>query len=130
VRVLVAADGSNDAAAAAAAAVRHLAAVETVIVASVIEATVTDETVAGFDGGRVKDTTGHGDRATDQRTATANELIDRTIAGLPTHVDIVVGRQGHDRAPRAPLGSVSNHVVNNAPCPVMVVCHGTVPGDE
>jgi nucleotide-binding universal stress UspA family protein len=155
VKVLVATDGSNDAVAAATAAIRHLAGVETVIVVSVIEATVSDTYVAGLDGGLSTAASGPDDRATNQGTVAANELFERTIATFPTHVDVerviahgdagralcrlaaernvdftVVGRQGHGRVRRALLGSVSSHVVNNAPCPVMVVRHGTVSSDE
>jgi nucleotide-binding universal stress UspA family protein len=38
------------------------------------------------------------------------------------HVDlVVVGTRGRSRVERAVLGSVSDHVVRNAPCPVLVV---------
>jgi nucleotide-binding universal stress UspA family protein len=36
---------------------------------------------------------------------------------------IVVGSRGHGRLKRAFLGSVSDHVVRNAPCPVLVTRH-------
>jgi nucleotide-binding universal stress UspA family protein len=38
---------------------------------------------------------------------------------------VVVGSQGKGAIKRALLGSVSGHVVNNAPCPVVVVRRGT-----
>jgi nucleotide-binding universal stress UspA family protein len=41
-------------------------------------------------------------------------------AGLPASV-IVMGTRGHGGIRRAVLGSVSDHVVRNAPCPVLTI---------
>jgi nucleotide-binding universal stress UspA family protein len=82
--------------------------------------------------------------------AEATTALDRTVAALSTTVPIdqvvedgapgpaickaagdcsadvvVVGSRGRGAIRRALLGSVSTHVVNNAPCPVLVVRTGT-----
>jgi nucleotide-binding universal stress UspA family protein len=44
-------------------------------------------------------------------------------AGLPASV-IVLGTRGHGGLRRAVLGSVSDHVVRNAPCPVLTIGMG------
>jgi nucleotide-binding universal stress UspA family protein len=148
--VLVATVGSTDGAAAAATAVRHLSGVETVIVVYVIEGTVSSGVVAGFDGSASGDPTPSQEKTAGSAQTAADKVIELTVGALSTdakvesviaHGDagralcrlaeehavdfIVVGRQGHGRVRRALLGSVSNHVVNNAPCPVMVVRRGT-----
>jgi nucleotide-binding universal stress UspA family protein len=50
------------------------------------------------------------------------------LSALAEELDVeavVVGSQGKGAIKRALLGSVSGHVVNNAPCPVVVVRRGT-----
>ncbi len=52
----------------------------------------------------------------------------RILTNLATAQDvdaIVVGSQGKGAIKRALLGTVSGYVVNNAPCPVVVVRRGT-----
>ena len=72
-----------------------------------------------------------------EATATALDLIDarrEVLEGDPatalcefatetSAVAIVIGTRGQGGLKRAVLGSVSDHVVRNAPCPVVVTTH-------
>ncbi len=46
-------------------------------------------------------------------------MLCQLAATLPARA-IVIGSRGHGAIKRAFLGSVSDHVVRNAPCPVVV----------
>jgi nucleotide-binding universal stress UspA family protein len=58
------------------------------------------------------------------RTGDAGPAICRLAEEVAADV-IVVGSRGRGAIKRALLGSVSTHVTNNAPCPVVVVRAGT-----
>jgi nucleotide-binding universal stress UspA family protein len=148
--VLIATDGSDDAVAAAAQALSLLAAPEVVTVLCVVEppASMTAGMESGFSGGIARPEEIDADWAAID--AHAQSAIARTVDGLTTSAtveqrvevggagaeicrvatelaaDVVaVGSRGHGAIRRALLGSVSTHVVNNAPCPVVVVRAGT-----
>ena len=103
---------------------------------------------SGFAGGMVSDA--EVDRAWALVDEEAGAALERTVAALDTSVEvtretrageagpamsrlaeeigadvIVVGSRGRGALKRALLGSVSTHVTNNAPCPVLVVRAGT-----
>jgi nucleotide-binding universal stress UspA family protein len=147
--VLIATDGSDDALDAATTAFPLLAAADTVTVVCVVETPgiATEELGSGFGGGA--ENPAEIDRAWATENAAAAAAIDRTIAALPTSAKIepavefgdagqaisrlaeergsdvvVVGSRGHGALRRALLGSVSTHVVNHAPCAVMIVRRG------
>jgi nucleotide-binding universal stress UspA family protein len=149
VQVLIGTDGSEDAIAAARHALTLLAPPDTVHVVCVVEppAAETAGMESGFAGGMVEPATIA--EAWDAVNTGARAALDRTVASLDTSasvlpaveagsagptlcdvaerlgVDIVVvGSRGHGAIRRALLGSVSTHVVNNAPCPVLVVRAG------
>lgn len=148
--VLIGTDGSDDALDAATTALPLLAAPDTVTVLCVVETPgiATEELGAGFGGG--VDDPAEIDRAWANENAAAAAAIDRTVDALATtariepaiefgdagsaicriaeerEVDlIVIASRGHGALRRALLGSVSTHVVNHAPCPVMIVRRGT-----
>jgi nucleotide-binding universal stress UspA family protein len=103
---------------------------------------------SGFAGGMVSDS--EVDRAWTLVEQDAREAIERTVERLGVEVPveqvtrageagpaichlaeeigadvIVVGSRGRGAIKRALLGSVSTHITNNAPCPVVVVRAGT-----
>jgi len=146
VRVLIGTDGSDDAITAARHALGVLATPDEVVVVCVVRAPdiATEGQVSGFVGG-VADPA-EVDAAWDVVESDAATALERTIEGLPTAASIeqvieqgsagpmlcriaedrgadvvVVGSRGRGAIKRALLGSVSTHVVHNAPCPVLVV---------
>jgi nucleotide-binding universal stress UspA family protein len=148
-RVLIGTDGSDDAIAAATKGVELLASPAEVTLVVVVEApgAATAGLESGFAGGMVEDA--EVDRAWALVEEEADEAMERTAAalGLDVPVDkvtrageagpaicrlaaeidadtIVVGSRGRGAIKRALLGSVSQHVTLNAPCPVVVVRHG------
>ncbi len=148
--VLVATDGSDDAIAAAQRALALLAPPATITLVAVAEqpGSVTAGFESGFAGGVASPAQIEADwSAVDDETSA---ILRRTVAALSTSAPIeqvvgvgsagpelcrlareraadviVVGSRGHGAVRRALLGSVSTHVVNNAPCPVMVVRAGS-----
>jgi len=146
VHVLIATDGSDDA---ITAAQRGLAVVGSPDLISLL--CVTDEPLAtsaglesGFAGGITSPQELNEEWKASQESA--NHALDLTVAALDTTAPIerliddgppgsaicdvakergadviVVGSRGRGAIKRALLGSVSAHVVHNAPCPVLVV---------
>jgi len=57
----------------------------------------------------------------------AGPAICDLAASLPAAV-VVIGSRGHGGLRRAVLGSVSDHVVRHAPCPVLIVGHDAIEG--
>ncbi len=151
--VLVGTDGSDEAVAAAATGIGMLAAPDTVtlLCAVDISSVLMSGHESGFAGGMATDDQVAAVRQRNELEATA--ALDATSAAIAQAagdarietrivegdagrilVDqanelgadaIVVGSQGKGAIKRALLGSVSSHVVNNAPCPVVVVRRGT-----
>jgi nucleotide-binding universal stress UspA family protein len=148
VRVLIATDGSDDSVTAARKAVGVLSHLDEIVLVCVIRApeVATEGQVSGFVGG-VADVEAV-DAAWGSVEADARSAIERTVEVLPTAASIVevietgsagpmichvaaeraadvvvVGSRGRGAFKRAFLGSVSGHVVHNAPCPVLVVRH-------
>ena len=144
--VLIATDGSDDAVAAAAHALTLLAPADTVTVLCTVEApaVATAGQESGFAGG-IADPEAI-DAAWDAVDQAARSALERTVAVLNTSAEVeqlvdngsagpvicrvaadqgadvvVVGSRGRGAIKRALLGSVSSHVANNAPCPVMIV---------
>lgn len=149
--VLIGTDGSDDAVAAATRAMAVLAP-DSITVLAVGEppAVATAGFESGFAGGIASaEEVGVAWQAVD---SAANNALDVTIAaitsarpavpierrieiGNPGHTlvnlaselaadVVVVGSRGHGFLKRALLGSVSSHVVHNAPCPVLVIRSG------
>ena len=145
-RVLIGTDGSDDAIAAASTGLGLLAPPEAITVVCVVEApgAATAGMESGFAGGMVSDA--EVDRAWRLVEEDATAAMERTVAAIGTDVPveqviqtgeagpalcrvaeeqgvdvIVVGSRGRGAIKRALLGSVSTHVTNNAPCPVVVV---------
>lgn len=151
--VLVGTDGSDEAVAAAASGVGLLGSVERVTLVCVVDnsAILMSGHVSGFAGGMATDE--EVAQVRQRNSAEASAALEATagaIAGvvgdavietrieegdagpllsaLAGELDVdaaVVGSQGKGAIKRALLGSVSGHVVNNAPCPVVVVRRGT-----
>lgn len=148
--VLIGTDGSDDAIAAARAGLGLLGTPSAVTVVCVVETpgAATAGLESGFAGGMVSDA--EVDRAWALVEDEARESLGRTVEalGLDATVEqvtrageagpaicnlaeeigadvIVVGSRGRGAIKRALLGSVSTHVTNNAPCPVVVVRAGT-----
>ena len=152
-RALIGTDGSDEAVAAAVSGVELLGAVDSVTIVAVVDHSEVDMRgrESGFAGGMptaaeasnarsavdtdaesaLEDTT----RAVSE-AAPGAEVSARVIEGdagpalcalaEELGVDVVVvGSQGKGAIKRALLGSVSSHVTNNAPCPVVVVRRGT-----
>ena len=144
-KVLIATDGSQIARLTAARAGELLGPVDSVIVLSV----VTD--LPGDDAGGIEgsaQTPEQAERMLEGEERDASAAIDGAVAVLPAawrpfvhrrieagdagpmivwvaeheHADvIVVGSHGHGVLKRLVMGSVSQHVVNHAPCPVLLV---------
>lgn len=148
--VLIGTDGSDDAIAAASTGLGLLAAPERITVVCVLETpgAATAGLESGFAGGMVSDT--EVDRAWALAEQDGTAALQRTVEGLGAAAPveqvtrsgdagpaicrlaeeveadvIVVGSRGRGALKRALLGSVSTHVTNNAPCPVVVVRAGT-----
>jgi nucleotide-binding universal stress UspA family protein len=144
--VLIGTDGSDDALAAAERGVALLAAADQLSVVCVIEppAAATAGLESGFSGGVAAPEAV--DEAWSEAHAEASAALERTIGGVSTPAEvkliveigspgptltrlaeemscdvIVVGSRGRGAIKRALLGSISTHVVHNAPCPVLVV---------
>lgn len=145
VLAVVATDGSDQAIEAARRGL-SLVSADQVVLVTVVEtpAAVTAGLESGFAGGLA--TADEIDDAWAAVRAEAQETLDRTTAALETgaaieplmiegdpgstlcHVAderdadvLIIGSRGRGAVKRALLGSVSTYVVNNAPCPVVVV---------
>jgi nucleotide-binding universal stress UspA family protein len=140
--VLLCTDGSAAATAALGAGLEVLGPAERTVVATAIEPFDPSlVTGTGFAGGVI--TPEQAVRDDDARRAAAQAVLDATVeelrlagaetvivegrpgpalcdlaAALPADV-VVLGTHGHGGIRRAVLGSVSDHVVRNAPCPVL-----------
>jgi nucleotide-binding universal stress UspA family protein len=146
--VLIGTDGSDDAIAAAARALAILATDSlTVLTVSETPAVATAGYESGFAGGVASPE--QVDQAWSAVEVEANAALDATIAAvtgakpdlpIERRIEIgdpgqtlcrlagelsadvvVVGSRGRGALKRALLGSVSGHVVHNAPCPVLVI---------
>ena len=148
-QILIGTDGSHDAIAAAVRAVELLAHADVVTLVCIVEtpALASAGLESGFAGG-VADPE-QVDAAWDAVHADARAALDRTAAALggttvetliemgapgpdlcrlaaDLSVDVIaVGSRGQGAIRRALMGSVSTHVVNHAPCAVMVLRAGT-----
>jgi nucleotide-binding universal stress UspA family protein len=145
-KVLIGTDGSDDAISAARQGLALLAPPTAVTLLCVVEppAIETAGLESGFAGGVASPDAV--DAAWEALRAEADEALEQTAATLGTDAPveriiergtagpvvcwkaealgsdvIVVGSRGRGAIRRALLGSVSTHVVNNAPCPVVVV---------
>jgi nucleotide-binding universal stress UspA family protein len=148
-RILIGTDGSDDAVDAARQGLGVLAAPDTVTIVCVMDAPAeaTAGMESGFVGGMAEPAEVDAAWASSQREAEA--ALDRTAAVLPDGIvvermiehgeagsvicrlaeeqgvdAVVVGSRGRGAIKRALLGSVSTHVANNAPCPVVIVGAG------
>ncbi len=148
-KVLIGTDGSDAALDAARRALPLLAAPDTVLVVCVAEppAIAAEGFESGFAGGVAAPE--EIDAAWGAANAQAVTALELTVAALATTATvetlvengdigptlcaladersadvIVVGSRGHGAIRRALLGSVSTHLVNHAPCPVVVVREG------
>ncbi len=141
--VIVATDGSDVAEEAAHACLKLLDPSEKVMVVTVVEGT--DPSITQDGTGHAGPTMNESQFATlrDRLLAEGQEIVDRTAASLPGEVEtrviegsagmalcqfaeevsadaIVMGTRGRGALRRAFLGSISDHVLRNAPCPVIV----------
>lgn len=148
-KVLIGTDGSDAALDAARRALPLLAAPDTILVVCVAEppAIAAEGFESGFAGGVAAPE--EIDAAWGAANAGAADALERTVDALDTAatvetliengdigptlcavaeeqgVDVVVvASRGHGAIRRALLGSVSTHLVNHAPCPVIVVREG------
>lgn len=148
-RVLIGTDGSDEAVSAARAGLELLAPPDSLVVVCVVEApaAATAGLESGFAGGMATDS--QVERAWQLVEEEAEDVLDRTVAALEPSAEvervvtageagpvlcrlaeerdadaIVVGSRGRGAIKRALLGSVSSHVSNNAPCPVVIVRSG------
>lgn len=148
-KVLIGTDGSDDAVAAAKQALSLLGPPDTITVVCVMEppAAETAGMESGFVGGMADPA--EVDAAWEAVRSEATAALGRTVDALSTSASIderaesgsagpticrlaedlsvdvvVVGSRGRGAIRRALLGSVSTHVVNNAPCPVIIVRAG------
>jgi nucleotide-binding universal stress UspA family protein len=149
-RVLIGTDGSDDAIAAASRALPLLAPPDVVTLVCVVEPSGLE--TAGLESGFGGGIASPDEIAQEQAAAesVARTAVERTASALATEATletrveagtpgptlcrlaaelpadmVVVGSRGRGAIRRALMGSVSTHVVNNAPCPVVVV---RVPG--
>lgn len=145
-KILVATDGSEHAVEAATKGLSVLGAADQVVLLCIVHTptVVSSGMESGFAGGMA--TPEVVDAAWIGAKEDADASLDRTVAGLPDGLPIerrvetgepglsivsaateigadaiVIGSRGRGAFKRALLGSVSTHVVNNAPCPVLVV---------
>jgi nucleotide-binding universal stress UspA family protein len=143
--VLIGTDGSEDAISAAARGMTLLATPETVTVVCIAESPMTQTAglESGFGGGIASADEIEAEQAAAE--AAARVALERTAAAISTTAKVeqrvevgdagsmichlaeqldadvvVVGSRGRGAIRRALMGSVSTHVVNNAPCPVVV----------
>lgn len=145
--IIVSTDGSDAADRAATAGLALLAPADRVVVATVVEAVdfTLAQDVSGFAGARATEdelrvrretVLVEGNAVVDRL---ASELTAQGVTGVETQVvegpagpmlcalaeelpadAIVMGTRGRGGVKRALLGSVSDHVVRNAPCPVVI----------
>lgn len=146
-KVLIGTDGSDDAINAATSAMALLATPDTVTVVCVADtpAIATAGLESGFGGSIASVEEIEAEQAASE--AAARAALERTAAAISTSatveqrvevgeagsmlvhladelgvdVVVVVGSRGRGAIRRALMGSVSTHVVNHAPCPVVVV---------
>jgi nucleotide-binding universal stress UspA family protein len=144
-KVLIATDGSEIAVAAAARAGQVIGLPDSVTVLSVVTDIPGDE-AGGIEG--PTESPEEAERIIEGEERDASDAIDAIVAALPEawrakvtrrveagdagpmivwvaeheHSDVVVvGSHGHGVLKRLVMGSVSQHVVNHAPCPVFLV---------
>lgn len=146
VKVLIGTDGSDLAVEAARRGLALLASPDEVTVAVASVADVPIAPTSGLGGPLLAPQLT--EAAWERQRAEAEEAVERTVGALPTTAAVVarrveeagdagpilcdlagelgadvvvVGSRGRSGIRRAVLGSVSDHVVRNAPCPVLVV---------
>ncbi len=148
-RVLIGTDGSEDAIAAARDGLALSATPDVVTLVAVMDTpgAVTAGLESGFAGGMASDAEVDKAWAAEEEAAKADIAATAAELDTPARVDhvttpgdagpvlcqlaeelpadlIIVGSRGRGAIKRALLGSVSSYVINNAPCPVMVVRSG------
>lgn len=147
--IIIATDGSDTATEAAWQGLALLRPVDQILVVSVADLSDADLTVDATGHAAATMTPEEAESANDEVLRICQSNIDATIEALRTHpgvpagletrilggqagpaicqlasetsaVAVVVGSSGRGRLRRAVLGSVSDHVVRHAPCPVVV----------